>query len=46
MWSVSQRTAEAEESQLLRFFTRTHLVKTLQGNSHCGELLPRKDYWK
>jgi hypothetical protein len=27
----------------LRFVTRKRLVKTLQGNSHCGELLPSKD---
>jgi hypothetical protein len=28
---------------LLRFVTRKRLVKTLQRNSHCGELLPSKD---
>jgi hypothetical protein len=35
LWSVNQRTTEAEESPLLRFFTRKRLVKTLQRNSHC-----------
>jgi hypothetical protein len=43
VWSVDQRTTEAEESPLLRFLTRKRLVKTLQRNSHCGELLPSKD---
>jgi hypothetical protein len=37
---------EAEESPLLRFVTRKGLVKTLQRNSHCWELLPSNDYWK
>jgi hypothetical protein len=32
-------TTEAEESPLLRFVTRKCLVKTLQRNSHCWELL-------
>jgi hypothetical protein len=43
LWSVNQRATEAEESPLLRFVTRKRLVKTLQRNSHCGELLPSKD---
>jgi hypothetical protein len=42
LWSVNQRKTEAEESPLLRFVTRKRLVKTLQRNSHCGELLPSK----
>jgi hypothetical protein len=40
--SVNQRATEAEEFPLLRFVARKRLVKTLQWNSHCGELLPRK----
>jgi hypothetical protein len=44
--SVNQRTREVEESPLLNFVTRKRLVKTLQRNSHCGELLPSKGYWK
>jgi hypothetical protein len=43
LWSVKQRATEAEESPLLRFVTRKRLVKTLQSNSHCRELLPGKD---
>jgi hypothetical protein len=43
LWSVNQRATEAEESPLLRFVTRKRLVKTLQRNSHCGELLLSKD---
>jgi hypothetical protein len=43
LWSVNQWATEAEESPLLRLATRKRLVKTLQRNSHCGELLPRKD---
>jgi hypothetical protein len=39
LWSVNQRAMEVEESPLLRFVTRKRLVKTLQRNSHCGELL-------
>jgi hypothetical protein len=46
LWSVNQRATEAEESPLLRFVTRKRLVKTLQSNIHCGELLSRKDQWK
>jgi hypothetical protein len=38
LWSVNQRAMETEESPLARFITRKHLVKTLQRNSHCGEL--------
>jgi hypothetical protein len=43
LWSVNQRTTEAEESPLLIFVTRKRLVKTLQRNSHSGKLLLRKD---
>jgi hypothetical protein len=43
LWSVNQRATEAEESPLLRFVTRKRLVKTLQRNSHCRELLLSKD---
>jgi hypothetical protein len=42
LWSFNQRATEAEEFPLLRFATRKRLVKTLERNSHCGELLPRK----
>jgi hypothetical protein len=42
LWSVNQRTTEADEFPLLRFLTTKHLVKTRQRNSHCGELLPGK----
>jgi hypothetical protein len=42
--SVNQRATGAEESPSLRFVTRKRLVKTLQMNSHFGELLPRQ--WK
>jgi hypothetical protein len=31
VWSVNQRATEAEESPLLRFVTRKHLVKTYRG---------------
>jgi hypothetical protein len=44
--NVNQWATEAEESPLLRFVTRKRLVKTLQMNNHCGELLPSKDWWK
>jgi hypothetical protein len=43
LWSVSHWATEAEESPLLRFVTRKRLVKTLQRNSHCGELLASED---
>jgi hypothetical protein len=43
LWSVNQRATEAEESPLLRFVTKKRLGKALRFNSHCGELLPRKD---
>jgi hypothetical protein len=43
VWSVDQRATEIEASALVRFITRTRVVKTLQRNSHYGELLPRKD---
>jgi hypothetical protein len=43
LWSVKQRATEADESPLLRFVTRKRLVKMLQWNRHCGELLPNKD---
>jgi hypothetical protein len=42
----NQRVTKTEESPLLRFVTRKRLVKTLQRNSHCGEVLPRNDQWK
>jgi hypothetical protein len=45
-WSVNQRTTEVEESPMLRFVTRKSLVKTLQRNSHFGEVLPSKNQWK
>jgi hypothetical protein len=38
LWNVNQQATEAEESPLLRFVTRKRLVKTLQRNSHCGEI--------
>jgi hypothetical protein len=38
LWSVNQWPTEMEESPLLRFITRKHLVKTLQRNSHCGAI--------
>jgi hypothetical protein len=41
--SVVERATEAEKSPLLTFVTRKRLVKTLQMNSLCGELLPHKD---
>jgi hypothetical protein len=43
LWSVNQRVTEVEESPLLRFATGKSLVKTLQRNCHCAELLPSKD---
>jgi hypothetical protein len=43
LWSVNQWTTEAEESPSLIFVTRKLLVKTLQRNIHCGELIPRKN---
>jgi hypothetical protein len=43
LWSVNQQATEAEESPLLRSVTRKRLVKTLQRNSHCEELLPSKE---
>jgi hypothetical protein len=46
LWNVNKRATEAEESPLLRFVTRKRLVKTLERNSHCVELLPSKDQWK
>jgi hypothetical protein len=39
-----KRATEAEDSPLLRFFTRKLLVKTLQRNSHCGEKSASKDW--
>jgi hypothetical protein len=36
-------STEAENTQLLRFVSRKRLVKTLQRNSHCWELLPSND---
>jgi hypothetical protein len=44
--SVNQHTTEAEESPSLRFVTRKRLVKTLQRNSHCWELLPSNGQWR
>jgi hypothetical protein len=41
--SGNQRATEAEECPLLRFATRKRLVKILQRNSHCGELLLSND---
>jgi hypothetical protein len=38
VWRVNEPATEAEESPLLRFFTRKRIVKTLQRNSHCEEL--------
>jgi hypothetical protein len=38
-----QQATEAEESPSLRFIIRKCLLKILQMNSHCGELLPCKD---
>jgi hypothetical protein len=46
LWSDNQWAAEAEESPLPKFVTRKRLVKILQSNSHCWELLPSKDQWK
>jgi hypothetical protein len=46
LWSVNQRATEAEQFPLLRSSTRKRLMKTLQKNSQCVELLPGKDYWK
>jgi hypothetical protein len=43
LWNVNQQATEAEGSPLLRFITRKHLVKTLQRNSHYGELSSSKD---
>jgi hypothetical protein len=43
LWTVNQRTTEAEEPPLLRIVTRKYLVKTLQRKSHFWELLPSKD---
>jgi hypothetical protein len=40
LWIVNQRATEEEEFPLLRFVRRKCLVKTLQRNRHCGELLP------
>jgi hypothetical protein len=42
--SVKQQAMEAEVTQLLRFFTRKRLVKTLQKHDYCGELFSNKDY--
>jgi hypothetical protein len=42
LWS-NRRATEAEKSSVLIFVTRKRLAKTLQRNSHCGELLPSKD---
>jgi hypothetical protein len=42
-WSVNQRAAEAEGSPSLRFVTGKRVEKTLQKNSHFGELLQSKD---
>jgi hypothetical protein len=36
-------STKAGKSSLLRFVTRKRLVKTLQRNSHCGQLLPSND---
>jgi hypothetical protein len=41
--SVNKRATEAEESPLLRSITRKRLVKNLQRNNHCRELLPSND---
>jgi hypothetical protein len=38
LWSVNRRTAEAEESPSLRSVTRKRLMKTLQRNSHFGDV--------
>jgi hypothetical protein len=43
LWSVNQQATEAEVSPLLRLVTRKPIVKTLQRNSHYGQLLPSKD---
>jgi hypothetical protein len=42
-WSVNLWAMEAEETELLRFITKKHLVKTPLMNSHCGERLASKD---
>jgi hypothetical protein len=44
LWNVKELTKGAEEFPSLSFFDKKHVVKTLQGNNHCGELLPRRDY--
>jgi hypothetical protein len=44
LWSVNQRSTDGDEYPSLKFVTRESLVTTLQMNSHCGELLPRKHY--
>jgi hypothetical protein len=43
LWSVNQMATEVEDSLLIRVVTMKLLVKTLQRNSHCLELLPSND---